>query len=389
MSLLGDLYRGRPAVDFPRVWKRMAVVSVVLVVVSIVALFTRGLNLGIEFEGGVSWELDGGDVSTGEVRDALEPLGFGDARIQELGGDLLRVRAEAEVTDTEETAAVSAALAEVAGVDPTDVSFSAVGPSWGDEITESAERALVVFFVVIAIYIWIRLRWQMMVGALVAVAHDILLTVGVYAVFQFDVTPATVIAFLTILGYSLYDTLIVFDKIRENEAKAATNPKLTYSELVSLSTNQVLMRSINTTLTSVLPVITLLVVGRLLLGAVTLQEFALALLVGILAGTYSSLFVATPVVAWIREREPAYRELRERLANQDAEDLAEARQSLVRAERVGERAPNTALVSRRARQRAARTKIRTEDEKAHRPVGDTGVTTQRTHPPRPRKKKRR
>jgi preprotein translocase subunit SecF len=386
---MGDLYRGRPAVDFPKVWKRMGAISALFLVVATVALFARGLNLGIEFEGGVSWEVDGGDVSTGEVRDALEPLGFGDARIQELGGNLLRIRAEAEATNTEETTTVSEALAAVAGVDVSDVSFSAVGPSWGDEITSSAERALVVFFIVIAVYIWIRLQWQMMAAALVAVGHDILITVGVYALFQFDVTPATVIAFLTILGYSLYDTLIVFDKIKENEAKAAANQKLSYTELVSLSANQVLMRSINTTITSVLPVLTLLIVGRLLLGAVTLQEFALALLIGMLAGTYSSVFVATPMVAVLKERQPEYRELRERLGGQDDEDLQDARAALVRSERAGERPANTGLVSRRAKERAARSKIRSEDEKRHRPVGETNVSTQRTHPPRPRKKKRR
>ena len=280
MTSAASLYRNQANIDFRSWWKRGLVLSSVLVLIAIGALFINGLNLGIEFEGGVSWEFRSEDLSTEEIRDALEPTGHSDARIQKLGGDLWRVRAEIEATDTEEVEEVSRALADVAGLEPGDVSFSAVGPSWGDEITSKAQRALIVFMVLLAIYMTIRLSWKMALAALIALAHDIVITVGVYALFQFEVTSATVIAFLTILGYSLYDTLVVFDRIRNNENRVATASRLRFADLASLSLNQVIMRSVNTTITSVLPVLSMLIIGRFVLGAVTLQEFALALLIG-------------------------------------------------------------------------------------------------------------
>ena len=193
-----------------------------------------------------------------------------------------------------------------------------MGPTWGDEISTKAQRALVFFFVIISAYIAVRLEWKMAVGALVAVVHDIIITVGFYAVFQFEVTPATVIAILTILGYSLYDTIVVYDKVKENADRPAVAQKMPYTDLMSLSLNQVLMRSLNTTITSLLPVLAMLIVGSFILGAVTLQEFAIALAVGLVSGAYSSIFVATPLVAFLKEREPYYRNLRERLAEPGA-----------------------------------------------------------------------
>ena len=169
----------------------------------------------------------------------------------------MRVRAEVAETNTAEVAAVKQVLADLAGIDPDDISFSAVGPSWGAQITSKAQRALIVFFVVIAVYIWLRMEWKMALAALVAVGHDILVTVGFYALFGFEVTPATVIAFLTILGYSLYDTLVVFDKIREN-ARTRKDP---YFQIVTRSVNEVFMRSVNTTITSVMPILSILIIG--------------------------------------------------------------------------------------------------------------------------------
>ena len=165
-----------------------------------------------------------------------------------------------------------------------------------------------------AVYIAIRLEWKMAIGALVAVAHDILISVGVYSLFQFEVTPATVIAFLTIMGYSLYDTIVVFDKTHEITGRLSGTGRYTYTEMMNLSLNQVLMRSINTSITSVLPVLSMLVIGSFVLGALTLQEFAIALLVGIVVGTYSSLFVASAVVTWMKEREPEHQAVTAKLA---------------------------------------------------------------------------
>lgn len=295
------LLRNENRIDFPKLWKPAAAISAVLLLIAIGALLFRGLNLGIEFEGGASWEVRSASATSDQLKEALEPFGIGDARIQQVANELWRVRAETESAAQLEQ--IKIALADAAGIAQADVTASAVGASWGTQVTSQARTALIVFFVVLFIYISLRLEWKMAVGALAAVAHDILLTVGVYALAQLEVTSATVIAFLTILGYSLYDTLVVFDKIRENETRAQGVAAMTYTEVTSFSLNQVLMRSVNTTITSVLPVLAVLVVGRFVLGAVTLQEFAIALLVGLLVGTYSSLFVATPIVAFLKERE--------------------------------------------------------------------------------------
>ena len=294
MSRLARMYRNDTDVDFPAYWKRVMAVSVAIALIGGISLLTRGLNLGLEFEGGAAWELPANGVSIDDARSTLDDLGLADARIQ-TGDDVLRVRAELDTEDARVTD-VTAALGELTGADPTEISVNTAGPSWGEEITDKAVQALIVFFIVIAIYITVRLRWEMAVGALAAVAHDLLITVGLYSIFQWDVTPATVIAFLTIMGYSLYDTMVVFDKVRDNELRMA-NSKLGPTEVMNLSLNQVLMRSINTSITSLIPVLSVLVVGSLIMGAV-----ALALLIGLLIGTFSSLFIAAPLSTWLRER---------------------------------------------------------------------------------------
>ena len=239
------------------------------------------------------------------------PQSVSDAARIQTGGGVLRVRIElskAAQTSLQEGESggdivqeVTAALVVVTGQDESAISVSTAGPSWGEEITDKAINALIVFFIVIALYITIRLRWEMAVGALLAVAHDILITIGLYALFQFEVTPPTVIAFLTIMGYSLYDTLVVFDKVRDNEHMLA-NSKLTYTLVVEKALNQVFMRSVNTSITSILPVVSVLVVGSGIMGAATLREFALALLIGLIIGTFSSLFVAAPTATFLRNR---------------------------------------------------------------------------------------
>ncbi|MCY4036372.1 MAG: protein translocase subunit SecD, partial [bacterium] len=206
MSRWRRLWRNQTRVDFPGLWKKTLRASAALILIGVVALLVRGVNLGIEFEGGTVWEASAPDVSTADVRDALRDVGQADAKIQFVGGDVLRVRAELDATDASSVAEVSAALAGLTGQGLDDISFNSISASWGGEITEKAVRALIVFFVVVAVYITLRLEWRMAVAALVAVAHDIVITVGIYALFQFEVTPATVIAFLTIMGYSLYDT---------------------------------------------------------------------------------------------------------------------------------------------------------------------------------------
>jgi preprotein translocase subunit SecF len=215
---------------------------------------------------------------------------------------------------------VTDALAKYGGVQRTDVSVSTVGPTFGDQVRNNAVKALIVFFILIAVYLSVRFEWKMAAAAIVAVIHDIIVTVGVYAVTGFEVTPATVVAFLTILGFSLYDTVVVFDKVKENVATIGTVRGDSYSKMVNRSMNQVLMRSISTSFVAVLPVASLLFVGSGLFGALALRDFALALFVGLLTGAYSSIFVATPLLAWWKEREPRYQSLRERSAAQLARD---------------------------------------------------------------------
>jgi preprotein translocase subunit SecF len=322
VGTLRAIYHEQTHFDFiGRSWL-WALISGTLVVVSIGALLISGLNLGIDFEGGTQWELSvARGASTNDVRDALKGTPAADARILILGNDGVRVQ-EAELKPGAR-AEVTAALAQYAHVRASEVSIVDVGPTWGDTVTRKALTALVVFFFLIAIYLTFRFEWRMALAAVLAVLHDIVITAGVYAVTGFEVTPATVVAFLTILGFSLYDTVVVFDKVKENTPSVGTERGDTYSQMVNRSMNQVLMRSINTSFVALLPVASLLVVGSGILGAATLRDFALALFVGLLAGAYSSIFVATPILAWLKEREPRYAALRERSAQQLARVAAE------------------------------------------------------------------
>lgn len=406
MSLLSRLYSGNPGFDFRRVWVKALTISVVLIVLCLASLALRGLNLGIDFRGGGVWEVRTPDLSIEATRDALRPSGHDNARIQvvtEAGVRIIRVQLdiepvdETEVDETAETAepvaptaadpsaeirsqnladdarVIAEALAEAAGVPSSEVSINTVGPTWGEEISGAAQRALIFFFIAIAAYISIRLEWKMAVGALVAVAHDIVISVGLYSLFQFTVTPATVIAFLTILGYSLYDTVVVFDKVKESEHLVGTTNKMTYTDMANYATNEVFMRSVNTTITSLLPIFSILVVGSWWLGATTLQEFGLALFIGLGVGAYSSLFVAIPVVTWLKEREPELAEINRRLGgsraapvmSNDVADMASAKR-------------RTAADDRRELANAGARPAAT--------LPAPRVTPTISHPPRPRKK---
>ncbi len=307
MSVIADIFGGRSTIDFRPKWRRTLVVSAVLLVGSLVLLLTRGLNLSIDFEGGGVWEVPvGPDLTVADARDALP--GLSDARIQLIGqsdsGAVLRVQAGTDAVDR--SSEIAASLAELAEVSGDDVSTSTIGPTWGDRITSSALWALGWFFLAVAAYLAWRLEWRMAIGALAAVVHDLVITAGVYSLFGFEVSPATVIALLTILGYSLYDTVVVFDKVLENE-RGPVGQKLDDMDLVNQSMNQVLMRSINTTITTVLPVLSMLVIGGVFLGGASLRDFALALFVGLILGTYSSIFVAAPILVWLRAMRPEAR----------------------------------------------------------------------------------
>jgi len=312
----GDLYRGEVSYDFVGNAKRWYAISGVILVVCVLTLVFRPLNLGIEFSGGSVFTFKSDSCSVSEARDAAIEAGAGESAIvtESTGGSGRTLRVQTESLQPAESAGVAEALAEGCDVPLDEVSVQVVGPSWGEEITNKAVTGLVVFLVLIVVYLSLTFEWKMAIAAIVALLHDVVITVGVYALIGFEVTPATVIGVLTILGYSLYDTVIVFDKVKENTQGLAGGSRMTYSQAANLAVNQTLVRSINTTVIALLPVAAILFGGAYLLGAGTLKDLALALFVGMAAGAYSSIFIATPVLANLKEREPAMQALAKRVA---------------------------------------------------------------------------
>jgi preprotein translocase subunit SecF len=325
-SIFSRLYHGETNIQFVSRLKQWAIISGLVIVLGLVSLFFRGLNLGIEFEGGVVWEVPSGGVSVAKARDAMEAEGLKGLTVQSLTAEgQKRIRVEAEpLATTADAQGISTKLAKLTGSDVNDVSLNSVGPSWGEEISRKALRALISFLIAITLYISFRFEFKMALPTLVALVHDVLITIGVYSLAGFEVTPATVIALLTILGFSIYDGIVVFDKVDENTKLVGTTHNLTYGGMVNMSLNQVLMRSLNTSITALLPVGSLLVLGSFVLGATTLEDFALALLIGLFAGAYSSIFIASPLLAVLKEREPRYRDLKAKLAGKQAKETVPA-----------------------------------------------------------------
>ncbi|MEJ7764326.1 MAG: protein translocase subunit SecF [Acidimicrobiales bacterium] len=320
------LYNGETAIDFIGRQRRGLILSALVIGLGVVALVLQGLNFGIEFRGGTSWDVPA-DVSVARVQEVMDEAGFPDAKVQRFtptsGEPFVRASAKVEGRDAPAREAESLKVRDrLATLSPGEpVSTTVVGPSWGNEITKKARNALVVFFLAIAGYLAIRFEWRMAVAALSAVIHDIFVTVGVYAMTGLEVTPASVIAVLTILGYSLYDTVVVFDRVDENAKALASTGRATYSDVVNLSMNQTLMRSLNTSLVAILPILSVLVIGTFILGATTLRDFGMALFIGLVTGAYSSVFIASPVLAMLKEREPRYRQLRARLEQRGGSGL--------------------------------------------------------------------
>jgi preprotein translocase subunit SecF len=308
---------GESHVDFigrSRMWLILAAVSLTICAL---AVGIRGLNFGIDFTGGTSMIVENATASftADDIRDALGELGVDEAVVQvtaDGSGALISTTALGEIAGTQQREVVDR-LAEVTGAGRDQIEVSAIGPRWGAQISRQALRGLGVFLLLVTVYISIRFEWRMGVAALATLVHDLLITVGIYALFGFPVTPASVIALLSILGYSLYDTVVVFDRIDEDTKRLGSSSSRTYSDVANQSLNSVLVRSLSTSITSLLPVGGLLFIGAQLLGATTLQDLALALFIGMAVGIYSSLTVATPLLCWLKEREPRYRELRHRL----------------------------------------------------------------------------
>ncbi|MCL4421578.1 MAG: protein translocase subunit SecF [Actinobacteria bacterium] len=324
-GVFSRLYRGETSFDFVGRRRWWYLISTLVILAGLVSFATRGLNLGIDFKGGTSWELQAPGVSASQARGVLRKFGLGGATVEILGGKTLEVQADLNNLSAAQHAKVenevSDALAGLAHVSPSAVSTNDVGPTWGGQITNRAILALIVFFVAIGLYISLRFEWKMAVAAMVAVFHDILVTAGIYALTGFQVTPDTVIAVLTILGYSIYDTIVVFDRVRENARGLGATGKMTYASTVNLSMNQTLARSINTSLVAIMPILSVLVLGAYVLGATTLQYFGLALTIGLASGAYSSLFIASPLLASMKEHEPRYASIRHKLASRGEEAM--------------------------------------------------------------------
>lgn len=379
-SLWKRLYHGETDYDFTGRAKLWFAISGTIIVIGLVSLVARGgLNLGIDFTGGSQWEVPANGVSVTEAEDAVSDLGFTEVEVQEVGDDLRVQTPPLEGTSDEDQTAsneVIDVLAELTGSDRNDVVVNEVGPSWGQEISEKALRALVFFLIAILIYITIRFEFWMALATIGALLHDIVVVIGVYAVLQLPVTPATVVAFLTIMGFSIYDGIVVFDRVDENTRLLTSGNKMTYSQMVDMSLNQVLMRSLNTQITALIPILSVLLVGSLALGQASLQEFGLALFIGQLSGAYSSIFIASPLLAILKEREPRYRALRQRLGQlggDAAEEDGSADVAPARSDEAPVAASAGATATGSAPRRAPKGSV------PPRPSGSRG------HPPRPRK----
>ncbi|MEV5301232.1 protein translocase subunit SecF [Amycolatopsis methanolica] len=336
-SVFHRLYVGTGAFDIVGKRKRWYIFFAVLVLVCIASIGIKGFNLGIEFEGGTQIQMPArganGPITADEAKqafadalgqqaDSAQTVGVGDAATVELRSDTLDADQVAKVKQT-----LFDQLQPIGGNGQPSVqaiSDSAVSASWGQEISQQALIALAVFMVLVTVFLAVYFERWMAVTALIALVHDIVVTAGIYSLVGFEVTPATVIGLLTILGFSLYDTVVVFDKVKENTRGILGLTRRTYAETANLALNQTLMRSINTSVIALLPVLGLLVVGYILLGSGTLQDLALVQLSGMLAGVLSSLFLATPLLVDFKMRDPRYKQQAERVRARRANQARKA-----------------------------------------------------------------
>ncbi|MDQ0682593.1 preprotein translocase subunit SecF [Streptomyces achromogenes] len=326
MSKLGNLgarlHRGEISYDFIGHRKLWYGISILITITAILGLAVRGLNMGIDFQGGaVFTTAKHGSISVSQAEEAAKTASGHDAVVQKLGDGSVRIQIAG--MDIEKSDEIKNDLAKDFKVDPETIAADLVGPSWGDQIAGKAWQGLAIFMVLVVIYLAIAFEWRMAIAALVALIHDITITVGIYALVGFEVTPGTVIGLLTILGYSLYDTVVVFDSLKEQTKDLTKQTRFTYSEVANRSINGTLVRSINTTVVALLPVAGLLFIGGGFLGAGTLNDISLSLFVGLAAGAYSSIFIATPLVADLKELEPQYKALKKRVLAKRAQSPAE------------------------------------------------------------------
>ncbi|MFJ5532148.1 protein translocase subunit SecF [Streptomyces sp. NPDC093261] len=325
MSKLGNLgarlHRGEVGYDFVANRKIWYGISILITITAILGLTVRGLNMGIEFQGGAILTTPKTSVSVAQAETYARDAAGHDAVVQKLGTGGLRIQIAG--IDTNKSDQIKDTLAKDLKVGSEQINADLVGPSWGEQIASKAWQGLAIFMVLVVIYLAIAFEWRMALAALVALIHDITITTGIYALVGFEVTPGTVIGLLTILGYSLYDTVVVFDSLKEQTKDLTKQTRWTYSDVANRSINSTLVRSINTTVVALLPVAGLLFIGGGFLGAGTLNDISLSLFVGLAAGAYSSIFIATPLVADLKEREPQMKALRKRVLAKRAQAAAE------------------------------------------------------------------
>jgi preprotein translocase subunit SecF len=332
------LYTGEVSFDFVGRRKLWLMISGVILLLAIVGLSARGLNLGIEFKGGDIYTINNPNVTVSQAQDVINKVtGDSSAIVQSVttegsGREItVQINASEKINvpaGSTETVTVTKELASGLGIDSSKISTEQIGASWGKDISQKALEGLIVFMVLVTLYLAFAFEWRLAAGALAALLHDLLITVGIYALLGFTVSSGTVIGFLTILGYSLYDTVVVFDGLKDATKKLDSQSRETYSEAANRALNGTLVRSVNTTVLALLPVAGLLFIGGAMLGAGTLNDISLALFIGLSAGAYSSIFVATPLVAWLKEKQPENRELAKRVAKRraaDAKAVAEGR----------------------------------------------------------------
>ena len=370
-----DLFTGRRQVNFIGRRRTWYLLTGILLIIAAVGLFGRGLNFSLEFKGG-------SQISVADVRntanfdqrahDAVKAAVGSDANLEVTTGSAAgttTINVESKKIGDGTSAAtdkVARSLAKEFGVKEKSVTTQFIGPSWGSSVTHKAIQALIVFLLLLAILLSVYFRtWTMAAAALVALVHDLFFTVGIYALTGIEISPATMIGFLTILGYSIYDTVVVFDKVRENTDEAIKTGNRTYAQAANYAVNQTLVRSINTSVVALLPIAAIMVVGIFLLGPGTLLDLAVALFFGIAVGTYSSIFIATPLLVSLRHREPAIKELDRRAMAYQASQANVLAHSGTRDRHTPGESASGVIEPERARAAAAAMATRTRRREIH------------------------
>jgi preprotein translocase subunit SecF len=315
-SFATRLYRGEVSWDFIGRRRLWYLLSSTVMLIGIVSLIIRGLNPSIDFKGGAEFQGSLNHHSISDVRAAVNTTAIPPQVVQTTGsGSDARFQVQTETLTQQQVQQVETALSDKLGISKNSLDITTVGSTWGGQITHKAVEGLIIFLIAVIAYLSVRFEWKMALAAIIALIHDLVITAGIYSLSGLQVSPSTVIALLTILGYSLYDTVVVFDKVRENTASIAGGSKMTFTQAANLAVNQTLVRSINTSIIALLPVLGLLVIGAGLLGAGSLDDLSVALFIGLASGAYSSIFIATPLLCDFKEREDVYQQLAKRVAS--------------------------------------------------------------------------